>query len=171
MIYIYQSTVFLILGELLDELSSYIVEYIERSSLRNPYSEKDVIWRWAYMIYEHRKAKRINTHKSRAISFNTNLFRAIKSESMPKYYSDKKNVDLEDKVPKWDISFQDLVTFYDKARFEKYLDWELDEVVSGQCSKRQLKRRITWLYPEDGSLFSSYFVYFIFSLKSIQNIL
>ena len=108
------------------------------------------------MIYELRKANSTNKHKSQTIHFNTNLFRGIKTENMPKHHSDKKNVDLEDKVPKWDISFEDLVTFYDKARFEKYLDWELDEVVNGQCSKRQLKRRITWLYPEDGALFPNF---------------
>ena len=102
------------------------------------------------MIYENEKKHGTKKHKSR--SLKTNQFRKdIKEEDTPKHYSDKKNIVLEEKVPTWDISCNDLVTLYDEARFELYLDWELEEhSVTGQCSKTPMKRRIPWLYPEKG---------------------
>ena len=83
----------------------------------------------------------------------------MKEENEVAYYSDKKNTDLEDKVTTWDMSAEDLQTFYDDARFENFLDWEYDDVtnVDGkrQCKKVSLKRRIPWLYPEDGTFFTN----------------
>lgn len=146
-----------VLGEQPGKITLIISKYIEQSALRNPYGKKKELWKWPYLIYKDQKWLGKNTHKGRRISSQTSS-RAIKAENMPKYYSIDKNVDLEGQIPRWEISAEDLKTFYDEATFERFLDWQYTEFVKPvggrmSCKFLDLKRRITWLFPEDGLIF------------------
>ena len=62
-------------------------------------------------------------------------------------YKRQRNTELDQQVPRWDISLTDLKRVYDQARFDRYLDWE-------SCSKKRFKRRIPWLYARNGFYFT-----------------
>ena len=59
----------------------------------------------------------------------------------PEDYRHEKNTETEKDVPTWDISPSDLDGFFDLARFERYLSWD---------NNLSFKRRITWLFPDNG---------------------
>ena len=124
-------------------MSSIISEYLKRSPLRNPYGSKNDVWKWPYLIYKNRNARGRNKHRSITISAQTNRFKARGLEDMVMMLMYSKNVALEDNIPSWDIDAEDLQTFYDEARFQKFLDWEYEDVIDvdgkRQCKKVSLK--------------------------------
>ena len=82
------------------------------------------------MANENRNVQKISKTKNPNILKPTKLSRALNSEDYPnivnaRYFKDKRNDDLDNKVPRWDISFKELTQIYDEARFNTYLDWDL----------------------------------------------
>ena len=101
------------------------------------------------MVRQNGKAPNITKIKTRNIHSPMNLFRSAKD--YVEYYKHKRNTVLDQQVPKWDISLTDLKKVYDHARFDTYLDWvQFVKLDGGSCSKKQIKRRIPWLYAKTG---------------------
>ena len=103
------------------------------------------------MVQENRKVPKNSKTKARNIRKHRKCFRALNSDDPlkiinPRYYREKLNDDLDEKVPSWDISYEKLKQIYDEARFDTYLDWEM-------CPNTNIKRRIPWLYAKDGLYF------------------
>ena len=58
----------------------------------------------------------------------------------------KPDTKLEKEISKWDISYNDLLPFYVNAYQERFIEWKNK---FDACSDTVIKRRISWLYPEE----------------------
>ena len=135
-----------------------INEYVRDSALRNPYEGKERIMKWADILYRKRKKKIVSSrnkphfgkYKAKAkVPDDPISEKDIVYNVKPKEYENRINVALENSIPTWDISHVDLETMFHKTRLEEYFDWEY---TTFGCFKKKIKRRITWLFPEDGIL-------------------
>ena len=132
---------------------AFIDEYVEISSLRNPYNHSHDISQLVCMLRQNGNVPNISKPKTRNIQSPKKLFRASDSEDseFAWYYQYKRNSALDDEVPTWDIPLSKLKRIYDQARFDTYLDWvQFVKLAGGSCSKKQIKRRIPWLYAKTG---------------------
>ena len=125
-------------------------DYVKISPLLNPYNDSQAISQWVYMVRQNDKVPNITKIKTRNIHSLMNLFREAPKDYAD-YYIRQRNTDLDQQVPRWDISLADLKRVYDQARFDTYLDWvQFVKLDGGSCSKKQIKRRIPWLYAKTG---------------------
>ena len=138
--------VFCIIAESSDEVRSLVTRYVEKSPLENPYIAKEFIIEAAIDHYHHRKLLGAN------IQTNKNTVRGRSNVVPPQHYRIFQNHDLEHNVPKWRITFEQLVDFYDRARFERYIDFSYRKCCWKCTKEKEFKRRITWLLPENGTL-------------------
>ena len=144
MIYVYFfQNIFSEIGKTTAETKAIISNYIQRSNLANPYGFKKELWKWNYLINKPKKTKKYSKVSSKNIQSRT-----IKEQNEPQYYRNKKNTQLEAEIPTWDISHNDLLPFYKTAYQERFLEWKNK---NDACSDTVVKRRISWLYPEDST--------------------
>ena len=129
------------IGKLTAETKSLISDYIKRSNLANPYGFKNELWKWAYITNSPKKTKKYNK-----VSTNSIQSRNIKEENRPGYYMNKPDTKLEKEISTWDISYNDLLPFYVNAYQERFIEWKNK---FDACSDTVIKRRISWLYPEE----------------------
>ena len=129
------------IGKLTVETKAVISNYIRRSDLANPYGFKNELWKWAYLINSPKKTKKYNK-----VSSNSIQSRNIKEQNRPEYYMNRPDTRLENEISTWDISYNDLLPFYVKAYQERFIEWKNK---FDACSDTVIKRRISWLYPED----------------------
>ena len=113
------------------------------SALVDPEKEEDRIYQAVEELYMTRKKEE---HVSRRISPETlNMNRCKQVPTIPNrpawYFNYIFNDDLEQSMPHWNISYSELDIIFDKARFDRYLNYEINP---------DFKRRISWLYPPDG---------------------
>ena len=102
------------------------------------------MWKWPYIINILAKSSKKETRASKSIQSRN-------QEDIAHAFSKKKDTSLESTIPTWDISLEELVEFYVEAYREKFIDWTNDhpgENEKNPCNK--YKRRIPWLYPENG---------------------
>ena len=119
-------------------------EYIKRSPLYNPYEEGNVILKWAVAVY---RKSRANKYRSRILG-NDQIDDDELEEGTALYYNNAGGTrDFDYLIPEWDITLSDLQEVYDKARFDRYLDWKQTYFF---CFETDFKRRIPWLYPDNG---------------------
>ena len=140
---------FLEIGKLTAETKSVISDYIKRSNLANPYGFKNELWKWAYLINSPK-----NTKKYNKVSSNSIQGWAIKAQNRAEYYVNDPDTILEKEISTWDISYNDLLPFYVKAYQERFIEWKNK---FDACSDSVIKRRISWLYPEECTYISIYF--------------
>ena len=136
-----------IVGELPNAISKRIVEYVKRSPLYNPYEEGNAILKWAVAVYRKEKATRGS--KSRVLGDDDQTDDEPPEGSALSYNKAGGTRDFDHLIPKWDITLDQLQEMYDKARFERYLAWKKTYWF---CFKKEFKRRIPWLYPENGKI-------------------
>ena len=129
------------IGKLTVETKAVISNYIRRSDLANPYGFKNELWKWAYLINAPKKTKKYNK-----VSSNSIQSRNIKEQNRPEYYMNRPDTRLENEISTWDISYNDLLPFYVKAYQERFIEWKNQ---FDACSDTVIKRRISWLYPEE----------------------
>ena len=93
--------------------------------------------------------------------------RAVKARSGTyKIASDARKIkvtDFDNTIPEWDLTIQELQVLYDRSRFKRHFDWFANSPLEvnakyklvgttlvQSCSKTSFKRRIPWLYPDNG---------------------
>ena len=163
------------------DVLGYVTEHIKRSPLYNPYKEGSFILKWA--IYKHQTKKGVldvvrgqRTRKTNDEQYEgRNIIKSAPNRVLPvitpNYYREIRSQDFDRYIPKWDITLAELQELYDDARFERYLEWSYWMQSLGtqpttrwsawrklegkwrQCYSMAFKRRIPWLYPENGKLF------------------
>ena len=148
------------IGKLTAKTKSVVSGYVQRSNLANPYGFKNELWKWAYLINSTKKTKKYNK-----VSSNSIHNRAITEQNRPEYYINNPDTKLEKEISIWDISYNDLLPFYVKAYQEKFIEWKNQ---FDACSDTVIKRRISWLYPEDCAYISIYFEPRLFILYIID---
>ena len=137
------------LSKLDENVKHAIFDYTKRSALPNPYGTNRDTWKWPYIINILAKSSKKQTLLSRSIQS-----RIIKPEDKPQAFSDKKDSRLDSVIPAWDISVGELVQFYVRAYKERFIDWTYGfpgEKDTDSCNS--YKRRISWLFLEDGKQF------------------
>jgi len=157
------------------DILEYVTKHIKLSPLYNPYTEGSFILKWA--IYKHQRKKRAVIRGQRSMnerdeeyeSRNVPKNRAPNPPlpaSTPDFYRDLGGTkEFDHFIPKWEITLAELQELYDEARFERYLKWSYWMQSLGNqpnrrwstwrklCYSMSFKRRIPWLYPENGKLF------------------
>ena len=121
-----------------------VTRYVEDSPLVNPYIEKEFILEGALDHYYGRKTLGVN------ILDNNTTGRGRSIVIAPINFKHQNNTVLENRVPTWDITFQQLLDFYDRARFERYIDFTYRKCCWKCTKEKEFKRRITWLFPQSG---------------------
>ena len=132
------------LGKLEEKVKHAIFDYARSSALPNPYGTTRDMWKWPYIINILAKSRKKQTRLSKSIQSRN-------PEDIPHAFSKKKDARLESAIPIWDISLEEFVKFYVEAYKAKFIDWTNTyprENEKNPCNK--YKRRIPWLYPEDG---------------------
>ena len=89
-----------------------------------------------------------NLNKTDRIGYSPVVETNIVIDVMPREYATRKNIALQDSAPIWNIDFSDLQILVHEIRLEEYFNWEY---LDFKCSKKNIKRRIPWLYPVDGN--------------------
>ena len=159
------------------DVLEYVAEDINLSPLYNPYKEGSFIMKWA--IYRHHM--RVGVHDvlrgQRTREEHDEDREGLKKLKLaphrivplipPDFYRNIRTVDYDQYIPRWDITLSELQVLYDEARFERYLEWSTKKLSSqpnrkffslkkfakrGKCFTTKFKRRIPWLYPENGIL-------------------
>ena len=67
------------------------------------------------------------------------------------FYKDKgETTDFDNRIPEWNMPLEKLQAIYDKAHFERYLNWKKQPYIGWKmyCFNRSFKRRIPWLHSE-----------------------
>ena len=134
------------------EIRSIIDERKNNFQSFNPYESKDAVLLWAYAIYRYRMEREDTTATaSRRISTRRdNPKVAIKNQ--PRHFQHRLDEINDQNVPPlWEISRDQLNKAYDKARFDRYLN-DIDRHMNRKLYNKFFKRRIPWLYPDDGNL-------------------
>ena len=148
------------------DVLEYVTEHIKLSPLYNPYTEGSFILKWA--IYKHQRKKGVLVRDQRTRKANDEEYESRnipKNRSPPDSYREIRSQDFDKYIPKWEITLAELQELYDEARFKRYLDWSYWMQSLGTqpnrrwsswrklCYSMAFKRRIPWLYPENGKLF------------------
>ena len=123
-----------------------IKEYINRSPLYNPYEEGNAILKWAVAVYRRKKKPHVSKFRSRASDDQTDDD-GPEEGTVLSYNNAGGTPDFDHLIPEWDITLPQLQEIYDTARFDRNLDWAQTYFF---CFEKQFKRRIPWLYPENG---------------------
>ena len=116
--------------------------------------------RRAYSIYRYKLQKGDNDATSRIIisSEESDEKRDIPFHKTPYSFAKSLSNTVNQKdVPIWDITFIELQKAYNKARFDPYLKYNATELIK-KCFREfgiSFKRRIPWLYPDNGKLLIS----------------
>ena len=118
--------------------------------------------RRAYSIYRYKLQKGDNDATARIIISSEESDETrdipIPFHKMPYYYAKSLSNTINQKdVPIWDITFIELQKAYNKARFDPYLKYNATELIK-KCFREfgiSFKRRIPWLYPDNGKLLIS----------------
>ena len=118
----------------LDEIRSIVNYLIDNSETPNQNVDEN-LFEGAKIIHNCRKSLGINT--------TIGGDRSSPGDPTPRDFGDVKNTETESLIPTWSISPSDIDQFYDQARFDRYLTSITDP---------SFKRRITWLYPDNGML-------------------
>ena len=161
------------------DVLEYVAEHINLSPLYNPYKEGNFIMKWA--IYKHHM--RVGVHdvvrgqrRSKEHDEDPESPSKLKSARIPNsplippvFYRNIRTDDYDQYIPRWEITLGQLQVLYDEARFKRYLEWSTKRLPSqpnrkffslkklakrGKCFTTKFKRRIPWLYPENGKLHS-----------------
>ena len=160
----------------------YVNEHINLSPLYNPYKEGSFILKWAIRKYQRRigaldVVRGQRTMKEKEEDFEgRNILKSAPNPVLPvntpsSYRYNGETEDYDHYIPKWDISLKQLQKLYDEARFKRYLDWSSKSLTPrrqpdrrcfsftklakrGKCFTTKFKRRIPWLYPDNGILLS-----------------
>ena len=158
------------------DVLEYVAEHINLSPLYNPYKEGSFIMKWA--IYRHhmrvgvhdvvRGQRTREEHDEDRESLNKLNSARIPGAPLitPDSYRNIRKVDYDQYIPKWDITLRQLQVLYDEARFKRYLEWSTKSLGRRTirpnrrwfawrklCYSTAFKRRIPWLYPQNGKLF------------------
>ena len=118
----------------LDEIRSIVNYLIDNSETDNQNVDEN-LFEGARVVHNCRKSLGINTTIGRD--------RSSQGGRTPRDFSFVKNTERENLIPTWSISPSEFDQFYDQARFDRYLT---------SISDPSFKRRITWLYPDNGML-------------------
>ena len=106
----------------------------------------------AHAVHSYKLQKRVNNATSRNIISRIINPRNIPERSKPiSFDASISNTVHEKDVPVWDITLVELNKAYNKARFDNYLTTR-DPIETNRCLNRIFKRRIPWLFPDDGKL-------------------
>ena len=155
------------------DVLEYVTEHIKRSPLYNPYTEGSFILKWA--IYKHQTRKGVfdvvrgqRARKENDEEYGSrNMVKLAPNPRLPvitpNAYRYIPSQEFDHYIPKWDITLAELQALYDKARFKRYLEWSTKSLGRPTnrrwfarrrlCYSTAFKRRIPWLYPENGKLF------------------
>ena len=117
----------------LDDIRSIVNYFIENSETPNPNVDEG--------IFEAAKIVR-DCRKSLGINSTIGGDRASQGDEKAMDFWNVTNTETESKIPTWPISPSEFDQFYDQARFDRYLT---------SIEDPSFKRRITWLYPDDGT--------------------
>ena len=134
-----------------------IAQQIRYSQVFNPYVEKDAVLLRAHAVHSYKLQKRVyDATDARNIISRIINRRNIPERNMPMSFDASiSNTVHEKDVPVWDITFVELKNAYNKARFDPYLKDDsfifIPNLIN-KCSSRFFKRRIPWLYPDNGKL-------------------
>ena len=136
------------IGKLNEKFRYAISEYVKRSELCNPYGSNRDTWKWPYIIHNFAKST-----KKQIPSFHSIQSRIIRQEDTPWAFFNQQDTRLENLIPTWDISLEELGEYYVRVYKARFIDWTNDrptgrEVGGNMCN--QYKRRIPWLYSGDG---------------------
>ena len=159
------------------DVLEYVAEDINLSPLKNPYKEGSFIMKWA--IYRHHmrvgvhdvvRGQRTRKEHDEDHESRNKLKSAPNPGSplfTPGFYRNIRTVVNDRYIPKWDITLSQLQVLYKEARFKRYLEWSTKKLGRqpnrkwfslkklarrGKCFTTKFKRRIPWLYPENGIL-------------------
>ena len=142
------------IGQLTTDKKAIISNYVRRSNLINPYGNEDKLWKWLFIINNSKKIKNTKSASRKKIQSRT-----VKDENRPDYFQYIEDDRLEGEIPTWDITLDELKTFYVKVYKDRFLQWyHEDHTTEGRfevCTYRNLPRRIGWLYPDDCKYTSS----------------
>ena len=154
-----------------------VAEHIKLSPLYNPYTEGSFILKWAIHKNQRRKSVLDVVRGQRARKEDEedcesrNILKSAPNPVLPvippNYYRYRGETEDHDHyIPKWDITLDQLQVLYDKARFKRYLEWSTKSLGRRTirpnrrwfawrklCYSTAFKRRIPWLYPQNGKLF------------------
>ena len=119
----------------LEDIQSIFEESLKNDARPNAEEDKEDIYKWAEVVYNCRKSRGLITTKH-------DTKKASSADKTPDNYRNEKNSDGEKDVPTWDLSPSHFDTIFDSARFTRYLSWD---------ENPSYKRRITWLYPDNGA--------------------
>ena len=118
----------------LDEIRSIVNYLIDNSETPNQNADED-IFEAAKIVHNCRKSLGINT--------TIGGYRSSQGDPTPRNFTFVKNTETESLIPTWSIPPSEFDQSYDQARFDRYLTSVTDP---------SFKRRITWLYPDNGML-------------------
>ena len=161
-------------GGIPKDVLEYVTEHINLSPLYNPYKEGSFILKWAIRKYQRRigaldVVRGQRTMKEKEEDFEgRNILKSASNPVFPvntpsSYRYNGETEDYDHYIPKWDITLDQLQVLYDKARFKRYLEWSTKSLGRRTnrrwfawkklCYSTAFKRRIPWLYPQNGKLF------------------
>ena len=117
----------------LDAIRSIVNYFIENSETPNLNVDEN-LFEAAKIVHDCRKS----------LSINSPIGGDRASQGDPKAgdFTYVKNTETENQIPTWSISPSEFDQSYDQARFDRYLT-SIDDP--------SFKRRITWLYPDNGT--------------------
>ena len=124
-------------------IKSLVSEYIEASQYFNPYKQMNEALLWSYAVFRYSNEKGMPKATGRVLRQPVNL------EDTAWQYEDSTDSRYDRFVPIWELTFEQLHKAYDKARFDRYLQGNTAGLARS-CFNRIFKRRIFWLYPDDG---------------------
>jgi len=116
----------------LDAIRSIVNYFIENSETPNPNVDEN-LFEAAKKVHNCRKSLGINTPIGED--------RASQGDPKADDFRHENNTETEKQIPTWPISPSVFDQFFDQARFDRYLT---------SIEDPSFKRRITWLYPDDG---------------------
>ena len=133
-------------------IKSLVSEYIEASQYINPYKEMNEVLLWSYAVFRYSHGKGIPKATARVLRQPEVHGQ---SEDYAKNFWKSTDSRYDRFVPIWDVTFEQLHKAYDNARFDRYLSGNVDPIRLGstgyeRCFNRIFKRKIFWLYPDDG---------------------
>ena len=139
-------------------------QFVSISPLINPYEEGSAVLKWA--IAKQYPKSAVDEVRGRRAGKDGNSFMedflkrkeesreaCLKTNTCVDSYKNRNTTDFDDTIPDWNMSLKRLKVIYDKARFERYLNWKKEPYIGWKkyCFTRSFKRRIPWLHL-DGSL-------------------
>ena len=126
-----------------DEINAIIDEYVDNSVFQNTWASGNTIYAWAKTVHACRKSRGIPTPRQYIKNGVSNL---ASKDKLAGHFQNEQNTETEKDIPKWEISADDLDREFDSTRFRRYFN---------SYENPSFKRRIAWLYPDDGLYTSS----------------